>query len=200
MEAPTTSKSILDLLKSKDGDPTHQDKILLEIVSRKLSLRDEGWSSFLEIDKIKSDFQKILATAQQLKQASDREIAALREENQRITSIPSGTTEKGTTKKTVVFPTGILVLQLISATIVGCIVSGIIAFYYIIPQKIETQRGEDLKTLEFINSNEGKIMKAMLELNKEYFPNKCQKDARNNHISIVFKGKKEERVCVLLIP
>lgn len=181
---------MLDLLQC--SNLPERERLLSIVVDRQLSLQD---GAVLEIEKIKDDFQQIVATVSQLKQASDQEIAGLRAENQRLTRIP-----QGTIKKSFLFPTGILVLQLITATIVGCIVSGGIAIYYILPQKIATQRGEDLKTLEFINSDEGKTLKMMLKLNQGYFPDKCQEDARNNGISIVFKGKKEDKVCILRIP
>lgn len=91
-------------------------------------------------------------------------------------------------------------MALTTGILIGFIVSGFIAFFHILPDRISMQRGKDLEVLNFFDSDEGKILKKMIELNKDYFPNKCQEEAKKNGISLAVNGYKVSKVCVLRVP
>lgn len=193
------------------------DKIIALAQDQSLSTSDPLWAilgeyherkqeyegKIAQIDQAQSDFEsRILPMVDQMKEASDREIAKL---NARIIELQQPVASKEPEqrqKKPVSTPSphSFTWLALATGVLLGIVGVGIFSYFFLIPSKIAEQRAEDKETLTFLDTKEGKDFKKMLALNKGYFPDKCQDEAKRQGVFLTVNKKKNTQVCVLLIP
>jgi hypothetical protein len=170
----------------------------------KLNLsKQEYQDKIAEIDRDRAEFkEEILPMIDQMKTACDIEVAGLKAQ---ISNLQAQKQEpqkrRGKPPRPSNLPHQVQVgLPVAVGLLIGIAGSGVFAYFFIIPQQIAEQRTQDKSTLEFLDTSEGKKFRQMIEVNKNYFPDKCQKEAKRQGVFLTVNKKRTNQVCVLLIP
>lgn len=193
-----TISPMLSCMRDIRNDATQTAALINLAEKNQLSPQDPIWGVLGELAELKTFLAKMPDRVDELKDAADKEAEGLRAEIRQLES------EKA--RKPKISPKGnysaarLLCLPLITGGLAGVTLSGLVSYFYLIPKEVGEQRIADRSTLEYLNTSEGKNFIQLVKLNRGYFPDKCQEDAKKQGVFLKIKDKKTERVCVLLIP
>jgi hypothetical protein len=170
----------------------------------KLNLsKQEYQDKIAEIDRDRTEFkEEILPMIDRMKTACDLEVAGLKAQ---ISDLQAQHQEpqkrRGKPPRPANSPHHVQVwLPIAVGLLIGIAGSGVFAYFSLIPQQLAEQRTQDKSTLEFLDTSDGKKFRQMIEVNKNYFPDKCQKEAKRQGVFLTVNKKRTNQVCVLLIP
>jgi hypothetical protein len=183
---------MLSLMRDIKQDAAQTEAVIKLAEKNRLSPQDPIWGILAELSEAKALLTKMPARVDELKNAADTEANALRAKIRQLEARPEVSRAANSSTH--------FLLPLISGGLVGVILSGLISYFFLIPRQISEQRVADRSTLEFLDSNEGKSFIQLVKLNRNYFPDKCQEEAKKQGVFLNLKGSRVDRVCVLLIP
>jgi hypothetical protein len=176
--------------------PDDLEDLLNTAIDNNLRSEDPAWEA-IDVrrveQRLKEDFDRqlteIAGKVEELNESFAKE--------RRLFTAESNKLKKALKRKSGVAQNTSRHLPIVAGTFIGAIISGAIAHFYIIPNSLASERIHDSKLMKFLKTEKGKAFTRVIELDGEYFPEKCLKQAKDQGVFLLVNGKKINQVCVL---